>query len=119
MCPAHLLSEVAEYFSVISVAPRFNVCSPIRCTHNLLVSMRVTIATAANLMYARERCIRRRRRRRRRRNIDSHTQYGRTALMGAAEYGHTDCARLLLDAGADKEVKEHVRARRSTASAVG
>jgi ankyrin repeat protein len=32
-------------------------------------------------------------------------QYGQTALMCAAESGHADCARLLLDAGADKNAK--------------
>ncbi len=36
-------------------------------------------------------------------------QDGRTALMWAAAEGHADCARLLLDAGADKEVKDQVR----------
>ena len=38
-------------------------------------------------------------------------QYGGTALIGAARFGHADCARLLLDAGADKEAKDNVRAR--------
>jgi hypothetical protein len=37
-------------------------------------------------------------------------QCGETALMCAAENGRTDCARLLLDAGADKEAKQIVRA---------
>ncbi len=37
-------------------------------------------------------------------------QDGRTALILAARWGHADCARLLLDAGADKEVKSDVRA---------
>ena len=32
-------------------------------------------------------------------------QDGQTALMWAAEKGHADCARLLLDAGADKKAK--------------
>ena len=32
-------------------------------------------------------------------------QDGSTALICAAAYGHAECARLLLDAGADKEVK--------------
>jgi hypothetical protein len=31
-----------------------------------------------------------------------------TALMHAANGGHADCARLLLDAGADKEAKDVV-----------
>jgi ankyrin repeat protein len=36
-------------------------------------------------------------------------QYGETPLMWAAEKGHADCARLLLNAGADKEAKSNVR----------
>ena len=36
-------------------------------------------------------------------------QDGRTALIYAAANGHADCARLLLDAGADKEAKCNVR----------
>ena len=36
--------------------------------------------------------------------------------MWAAENGHADCARVLLDAGADKEVKCKVRASRLHAS---
>ena len=38
-------------------------------------------------------------------------QGGLTALMCAAEDGHTDCVRLLLRAGADKEAKSNVRRR--------
>ncbi len=38
-------------------------------------------------------------------------QYGNTALMFAAQYGHADCARLLLDAGADTNAQDKVRAR--------
>ena len=34
---------------------------------------------------------------------------GRTALMRAAVGGHADCARLLIDAGADKDAKSRVR----------
>ncbi len=41
-------------------------------------------------------------------------QNGYTALICAAMNGHVDCARLLLDAGADKNAKNNVRA-----SAVG
>ncbi len=37
-------------------------------------------------------------------------QYGRTALIGAAMKGHADCARLLLEAGADTNAKANVRA---------
>ena len=37
-------------------------------------------------------------------------QFGCTALMEAARNGHADCARLLLDAGADKNAKDEVRA---------
>ncbi len=36
-------------------------------------------------------------------------QGGRTALMCAAEKRHMDCVRLLLDAGADTNVKTKVR----------
>jgi ankyrin repeat protein len=41
------------------------------------------------------------------REFDS--QYARTALMCAAAKGHTDFVRLLIDAGADKDVKDNVR----------
>ncbi len=44
---------------------------------------------------------------------------GRTALIWAGYTGHADCARLLLNAGADKNAKNEVRANRSAASAVG
>jgi ankyrin repeat protein len=37
------------------------------------------------------------------------TQSGCTALIYAAANGHADCARLLLDAGADKNAKDVVR----------
>jgi hypothetical protein len=36
-------------------------------------------------------------------------QDGRTALMRAANSGHKDCVRLLLDAGANKNAKDRVR----------
>ncbi len=36
-------------------------------------------------------------------------QSGLTAVMYAAAHGHLDCARLLLDAGADKNAKDNVR----------
>ena len=36
-------------------------------------------------------------------------QNGDTALTAAAKNGHTDCVRLLLDGGADKEAKNNVR----------
>jgi hypothetical protein len=39
---------------------------------------------------------------------NSDPQYECTALMRAAEKGHVDCARLLIDAGADKEAKNKV-----------
>jgi hypothetical protein len=39
----------------------------------------------------------------------THAQNERTALICAAEKGHTECARLLLDAGADMNAKEYVR----------
>ena len=36
-------------------------------------------------------------------------QYGLTALIWAAAEGHAECVRLLIDAGADKDVKNNVR----------
>jgi hypothetical protein len=39
----------------------------------------------------------------------SDSQDGRTALIYAAQYGRTDCVRLLIDAGADKEARNNVR----------
>jgi ankyrin repeat protein len=42
---------------------------------------------------------------------DAKSQLGQTALQSAAEKGHTDCVRLLLEAGADKETKDIVRVR--------
>ncbi len=33
----------------------------------------------------------------------------RTALISATNRGHADCVRLLIDAGADKEARDHVR----------
>ena len=41
----------------------------------------------------------------------NNSQSGWTALIRAAENGHADCARLLLDAGADAKVKDNVRRR--------
>ncbi len=46
-------------------------------------------------------------------------QRGNTALICAAENGHADCARLLLDAGADKNAKTNVRARAHCGGACG
>ena len=43
--------------------------------------------------------------------IGIHAQYDKTALAGAADRGHADCVRLLLDAGADENVTNHVRVR--------
>ena len=40
------------------------------------------------------------------------SQDGWTALIQASVNGHTDCARLLIEAGADKEAKDNVRAGR-------
>ena len=37
------------------------------------------------------------------------TQHGRTALNVAAYFGRTDCVRLLLEVGAEKDAKDHVR----------
>ncbi len=44
------------------------------------------------------------------RHIGRRAQYGRTVLMYAAGEGREDCARLLLDAGADKNATNKVRA---------
>jgi hypothetical protein len=38
-------------------------------------------------------------------------QDGSTALIDTAFYGHADCARLLLNAGADKDIVNNVRGR--------
>jgi hypothetical protein len=40
------------------------------------------------------------------------SQIGMTVLMCAADHGHADCARLLIDIGADKEAKTTVRSSR-------
>jgi hypothetical protein len=40
---------------------------------------------------------------------ESDVQYGKTALMVAAEDGHADCVLLLIDAGANTEAKTPVR----------
>ncbi len=42
---------------------------------------------------------------------ESDSQDAWTALMCAAQLGHADCVRLLLDSGADTEAKNHVRPR--------
>ncbi len=42
-------------------------------------------------------------------NSNTHAQSGKTALVVAAQRGHFDCVRLLLDAGADANVKNKVR----------
>jgi ankyrin repeat protein len=42
-----------------------------------------------------------------------------TPLMYAADEGRTDCVRLLLDVGADKDAKDLVRAAGPAMSAVG
>ncbi len=36
------------------------------------------------------------------------TQNGFTALTRAVHWGHADCVRLLIDAGADKEARDNV-----------
>jgi ankyrin repeat protein len=40
---------------------------------------------------------------------ESELQGGMTALLVAILNGHLDCARLLIDAGADKDAAENVR----------
>jgi hypothetical protein len=45
------------------------------------------------------------------------SQSGNTALIWAAVYGRAECVRLLIDAGADKEVKDVVRIGRPFAAA--
>jgi hypothetical protein len=40
-----------------------------------------------------------------------YAQAGSTALIWSATYGHAECARLLMDAGANKEAKDNVRLR--------
>ncbi len=41
--------------------------------------------------------------------VDSDSQDGSTTLICSARNGHTDCVRLLIDAGAEKEAKSNVR----------
>jgi hypothetical protein len=48
---------------------------------------------------------------------ESDSQDGNTALMYAAEDGHADCVRLLIDAGADKNIGNNVRVSRCIAEA--
>ena len=38
-----------------------------------------------------------------------HSQTGGTALISAAEKGHTECVRLLVESGADKDAADNVR----------
>jgi hypothetical protein len=45
-----------------------------------------------------------------------YSQWRYTALICAAVNGHADCARLLIDAGADKDAKNNVRVSNGTAS---
>jgi ankyrin repeat protein len=40
---------------------------------------------------------------------ESNTQDGGTALIGAAAFGFADCVRLLIDAGANKNIRNNVR----------
>ena len=40
---------------------------------------------------------------------NSKSQSGRTALLNSVSLGHTECVRLLLGAGANANVKDHVR----------
>jgi hypothetical protein len=42
---------------------------------------------------------------------DFDSQIGRTVLMYAVQQGRADCARLLIDAGVDKDAKDEVRRR--------
>jgi ankyrin repeat protein len=44
-----------------------------------------------------------------RNNLPTSSQDGNTALKFAAEEGHTDCVRLLLECGADIDVENKVR----------
>ena len=43
--------------------------------------------------------------------FESDFQHGSTALILAAQYGHADSARLLIDAGADLDARNEVRYR--------
>ena len=43
--------------------------------------------------------------------FESDSQHGSTALILAAQYGYADCARLLIDAGADLDARNEVRYR--------
>ncbi len=52
------------------------------------------------------------------RDVASGSQGGFTALICAAESGHSHCARLLIDAGADKEATTIVRAFRWVAGLI-
>ncbi len=52
-------------------------------------------------------------------HLTKHAQTGYTALIYAAIEGRAECVRLLLDAGADKEAADEVRASRSAVCASG
>jgi hypothetical protein len=54
-----------------------------------------------------------------RRLMAAAAQSGNTALILAGYKGHADCARLLLDAGADKNAVDNVRARAGLVGRVG
>jgi hypothetical protein len=107
-----LFSRIFSNFTDLSVTSTFyvDIFAPhfyrLQCIFVVLHPMFAFLHGAVSALCA----LRRWWRRRRRRHIwGGALQNGSTALSCAGYYGHVDCVRLMLDAGADKNVQDNVR----------